>query len=491
MADYKENPQSHEEELDVTSHDPEISFSEEETSDPVQHEETDSTEESAEDLVLTSPPITVTKKDEVDSALEEVEDYTPEDIENDLVPKRTLDSDSTEPTMDEMLNAYPPLEVGDTVQGEVLTIQDNQAIVGISGRGVEGVIPYNELSAKPFDDIQEVINVGDTIDLVVIKQIKDKENGSYLLSKRRIDAKKVWKEIQEKSEKGEYIEAPVKDVVKGGLVVDVGVRGFVPASMVEDHYVEDFSGYKGKTMKFKIIELEPSENRLILSHKAVVEKEKEAMSEERMDSLHEGDVVEGTVARLTNFGAFIDLGGVDGLVHISQIAHEHVNNPGDILTINDKVHVKILSVDKERGRVSLSIKETLPGPWESIEEKAPIGSVLTGTVKRLTSFGAFVEVFPGVEGLVHISQISHQHIATPHEVLQEGQEVEVKVLDVRPEDHRLSLSIKALQEQKNEASESSYREQNYQSQEDDSDSSFTFGDILGDQLSELRDQDNE
>lgn len=469
MADNKENQQSNEEDLDVTSQDTE----------------------------MTSTPVTVSNQEEADSALQEVAEFEPEDIENDLVPKRTPDSESSEPTMDEMLNAYPPLEVGDTVQGEVLTIEDNQAIVGITGSGLEGVIPYNELSAKPFDDINEVMNVGDHIELVVIKQIKDKENGSYLLSKRRVDAKKVWKEIQEKSEKGEYIEAPVKDVVKGGLVVDVGVRGFVPASMVEDRFVEDFSGYKGKIMKFKIIELEPSENRLILSHKAVVEKEKEAMSEERMDALHEGDVVEGTIARLTNFGAFVDLGGVDGLVHISQIAHEHVNNPGDVLTINDKVNVKILSVDKERGRVSLSIKETLPGPWESIEEKAPIDSVLTGTVKRLTSFGAFVEVFPGVEGLVHISQISHQHIATPQEVLEEGQEIEVKVLDVRPEDHRLSLSVKALQEQKNQAPQASSRreQQNYQSQEDDSDSSFTFGDVLGDKLSgfkvENEGEDNE
>ena len=177
-------------------------------------------------------------------------------------------------TMDQMLDAYPPLEVGDTVQGEVLTIEDNQAIVGISGRGVEGVIPYKELSAKPFDDIKEVINVGDVVDLVVIKQIKDKENGSFLLSKRRLDAKKVWKDIQEKYDNNEYIEAPVKEVVKGGLVVDVGVRGFVPASMVEEYFVEDFSSYKGKTMTFKIVELEPSENRLILSHKAVVEAEK-------------------------------------------------------------------------------------------------------------------------------------------------------------------------------------------------------------------------
>lgn len=403
------------------------------------------------------------------------------------------ESNNVEQTMQDVLDEALSIEVGDTVKGEVLSIQDRQAIVGIIGGGVEGVIPYNELSAKPFDEVTEILNVGDVVDLVVIKQIKDKENGSFLLSKRRVDAKIVWKDIQDKFENNEIIEAPVKDVVKGGLVVDVGVRGFVPASMVEDHFVEDFSSYKGKVMTFKIVELEPSENRLILSHKAVVETEKEANKGKLMDELVAGDIVEGTVARLTNFGAFVDLGGVDGLVHISQIAHEHVKNPGDVLAIGQAVKVKILSIDKENGRVSLSIKDTLAGPWNAIAEKAPIGVVLTGVVKRLTSFGAFVEVFPGVEGLVHISQISHQHIATPHEVLQEGQEIQVKVLDAKEDEQRLSLSIKALEEKAvNEApaAEEKREKKEKKTEEyvaDDSDGNFTLADLLGDKLSGLKD----
>lgn len=472
MSDYIENPQSHEEEQNLA---------------PEEVKDTQAQETAAEGGEPTPvSPATVNRDAEVASVTSEENDFLPEDFNNNLVPKRTPDDGNGEMSMDEMLDQYPPLEVGDTVQGEVLAIEDGQAIVAVVGRGLEGRIPRNEVSAKPFDDITEVLNVGDVVDLVVIKRSKDKEEGSYLLSKRRIDAKKVWKDIQEKFEQNELIEAPVKDIVKGGLVVDVGVRGFVPASMVEDHYVEDFSDYKGKTMRFKIMELEPSENRLILSHKAVVEQEKVSRSQERMESLAEGDTVEGTVARLTNFGAFIDLGGVDGLVHISQIAHEHVKNPGDVLKIGEKVNVKVLSVDKDRGRVSLSIKDTLPGPWESIEEKAPVGSVLTGTVKRLTSFGAFVEVFPGVEGLVHISQISHQHIATPHEVLQEGQEVQVKVLDVKPEENRLSLSMKALQDQQ-PSSQEEYRADNETAdyQQEDNDTAFTLGDLIGDQLSDL------
>lgn len=386
-------------------------------------------------------------------------------------------------SMMDAMNSVQEINIGDTVKGEILTIQDNkQAIVGIIGGGVEGVIPNNELSAAPFENVTDIVNVGDIVDLVVIKEIKEKENGSYLLSKRRIDAKKVWEKIQKEYDEGTIIEAPVKEVVKGGLVVDVGVRGFVPASMVDVHFVEDFSSYKGQTLKFKIVEIEPSENRLILSHKAVVEAENEDKKKDLLSHLVEGDTVKGKVARLTNFGAFIDLGGVDGLVHISQLAYEHVKDPADVLTVGEEVNVKVLSVNEEEGRISLSIKETLPGPWDNIEERAAAGSVLDGLVKRLTSFGAFVEVFPGVEGLVHISQISHNHIATPHEVLSEGDEIKVKVLEVNPTDQRLSLSIKALEEKPNQPKEKQ-EETNYDLPEEDT--GFTLGDILGDQLSDI------
>lgn len=356
----------------------------------------------------------------------------------------------TKETNEEMLNAMNSIQevnVGDIVQGEVLSIDEGkQVIVGIQGAGVEGVVPAKELSTLPVENIEDLVKVGDILDLVVISTIKDKENGSYLLSKRRLDAKKVWEEIEQDFKENKVIEGKVIDIRKAGLGVDVGVRGFVPASMVEDHFVEDFSSYKDQVLSFKIIEIEPSENRLILSHRAVVEEEKEKAKKETLSHLQAGDVVEGTVARLTDFGAFIDLGGVDGLVHVSEIAHEHVAKPEDALTIGEKVKVKILSVNPEEERISLSIKETQPGPWEQVSEKVSAGDVLTGTVKRLTSFGAFVEIFPGVEGLVHISQISHKHIATPHEILKEGEEVQVKVLEVHPEDHRIALSIKALTE---------------------------------------------
>ena len=393
----------------------------------------------------------------------------------------------------EALDSIKQVNVGDVVKGKVLQIDDDrQAIVGIEDAGVEGIVPANQLSTKPVDDINDVVKVGDVLDLVVISKIgSDKENGSYLLSHRRLEAMKVWNEIQKKFEDGETITAKVTQAVKGGLVVDAGVRGFVPASMITDHYVEDLKQFVGQELEFKIIEIEPSENRLILSHKEIVKEQHEAAAKKVFNELAAGDVIEGKVARMTNFGAFIDLGGVDGLVHVSEISYDHVDKPSDVLSAGQEVKVKVLSVDPERERISLSIKQTLPGPWDDIEEKAAEGTVLDGTVKRLTSFGAFVEVFPGVEGLVHISQISHKHIATPADVLKAGQEVKVKVINVDPAQQRLGLSIKALEE-KPEGEENNNnrgnrgnrrpRRNNYATDAPEEESGFTLGDLIGDEL---------
>lgn len=392
-------------------------------------------------------------------------------------------SESENKDLLEALNSVKPVKVGDVVKGEVLAFDDKkQVIVGIEGTGVEGVVPARELSVKA-DEIEDNIKVGDVLDLVVISKIgSDKEGGSYLLSQRRLEARKVWDEIEKKFEAGETLTVPVTQIVKGGLVVDAGVRGFVPASMVSDHFVEDFNQYKGQELELKIVEIEPSENRLILSHKEIVQQEREAKKQEVMSQLAAGDVLDGKVARLTNFGAFIDLGGVDGLVHVSEISYERVGKPSDVLKVGEDVKVKVLAVDPEKDRISLSIKQTLPQPWDDIEEKVAEGDVLNGKVKRLTSFGAFVEVFPGVEGLVHISQISHKHIATPNEVLTSGQDVKVKVLNVNGEDRRLALSIKALQEKPaaDKKEVEVVEEEHVEIPEEDT--GFTLGDLVGDDL---------
>ncbi|MFD0048571.1 30S ribosomal protein S1 [Actinomycetes bacterium NPDC127524] len=369
------------------------------------------------------------------------------------------------------VNSY---EVGDKVKARVSKVEEKQVIVDVENSKTDGIIPISELSSLHIEKASDAVSEGDELELEVIKV----EEEAIILSKRKIEAIKAWDELERKFETQEVFEAEVKDVVKGGLVVDLGVRGFVPASLVEDYFVEDFSDYKDKTLAFKIVELEKDKNRLILSHRAVVQDEKEKKKSRVLDSIQSGDVLEGTVQRLTDFGAFIDIGGVDGLVHISQLSHKHVDKASDVVTEGDKVQVKVLSVDRDNERISLSIKDTLPGPWQGISEKAPRGAVLEGTVKRLVTFGAFVEILPGVEGLVHISQISHKHIGTPQEVLREGEGVKVKVLDVNEDEQRLSLSIKDLEEQP-----SSYNS-DYELPEESK--GFQLGEMIGDQLKKLK-----
>lgn len=365
-------------------------------------------------------------------------------------------------------------EVGDHVTGVVTQVEEKQVLVSVEGSKLDGIIPISELSSLHVEKASDVVSAEDTLELEVLKI----EEEALILSKRKVDAAKSWDTLQEKFENDEIFEAVVNDVVKGGLVVDLGVRGFVPASLVEPFFVEDFSDYKDKTLTFKIVELDKEKNRLILSHRAVVEEELKKERHKILETLQPGETVEGTVQRLTDFGAFVDIGGIDGLVHISQFSYEHIDKPSDVVSEGEKVNVKILSVDKENERISLSIKETLPGPWENIAERAPKGSVLEGTVKRLVSYGAFVEVFPGVEGLVHISQISHKHIGTPQEVLSEGETVQVKVLDANEAEQRLSLSIKELEERE-EAIPTEY-------EAPEESGGFQLGEMIGDQLKDLK-----
>ncbi|MFB7159181.1 30S ribosomal protein S1 [Lysinibacillus sp. NPDC056232] len=376
---------------------------------------------------------------------------------------------------EEMNNVEQTFNEGDIVKGIAEQVDEKAVTVSIPGAPFDGIVPISELSSLHIEKASDVISVGDELDLMITKV----EEENYVLSKRKVDALKAWDTLEQQFNAEEIFEAEVKDIVKGGLVVDLGVRGFVPASLVEDYFVDDFEDYKGKSLNFKIVELDKEKNRLILSHRAVVEAEKASQKKNVINQIKTGDVLDGKVQRIASFGAFIDLGGIDGLVHISQVSHEHVSDVSEVLSEGQEVKVKVLSVDPANERISLSIKETLPGPWSSIEERAAKGTVLDGKVKRLTSFGAFVEVFPGVEGLVHISQIAHKHINTPHEALKEGQEVQVKVLDVNAEDGRLALSIKDLLENP-EAEEVI----DYELPEENT--GFSFGDVIGDKLKNFK-----
>lgn len=364
------------------------------------------------------------------------------------------------------------LEVGDVVTGTVTKVKEKHALVDVHYK-FKGILPISEVSNIYIEKMSDALSEGDSIQVKVMKLNEDEKE--LVVSKKAVDAEKAWKELKQKFDNQETFEVEIHEVVKGGLVTDVGVRGFIPASFVENHYVEDLSDYIGKKLSVKIVEFEPEKNKLILSHKAVLDEEFEKKKRETLERLKVGEIVTGTVQRITDFGVFVSLGHVDGLVHISELAHHHVESPEEVVKEGEKVKVKILSVDVENERVSLSIKDTVPGPWEKVSEQFKVGDVVKGKVKRLVSFGAFVEIAPGVEGLVHISEIANRHITSPDEVLKENEEIKVKILDINPEAKRVSLSIKALE-----------NDLEPQTNDYETTSGFTVADIIGDQLKKLK-----
>lgn len=391
----------------------------------------------------------------------------------------------TEEFNESMINE---IKEGDKVTGEVQEIEEKQVIIHVNGGKFNGIIPISQLSTHHIDNPSDAVKVGDEIGAYVTKVEYDEENetGAYILSKRQLETEKSYEFLQEQLDNNQTIEAKVTEVVKGGLVVDVGQRGFVPASLISTDFIEDFSGFEGQILKLKVEELDPANNRVILSRKAVEALENAEKKDKLLESLNEGDVIEGKIARLTNFGAFVDIGGVDGLVHVSELSHEHVKSPEDIVAIGYSVKVKIKSVDKDSERISLSIKDTLPSPFEAIKGEINEGEVIEGTVVRLTNFGAFVEIQPGVQGLVHISEISHSHIGTPGEVLQPGEKVSVKVLSVDPENERISLSIKATLPDENVIESDSETTQSYLNDTSEDEDNPTLGDVFGDKLKDFK-----
>ncbi|HEV0882829.1 TPA: 30S ribosomal protein S1 [Streptococcus pneumoniae] len=352
---------------------------------------------------------------------------------------------------EDLLNSVSQVETGDVVSAEVLTVDATQANVAISGTGVEGVLTLRELTNDRDADINDFVKVGEVLDVLVLRQVvgKDTDTVTYLVSKKRLEARKAWDKLVGREE--EVVTVKGTRAVKGGLSVEFeGVRGFIPASMLDTRFVRNAERFVGQEFDTKIKEVNAKENRFILSRREVVEAATAAATAaaraEVFGKLAVGDVVTGKVARITSFGAFVDLGGVDGLVHLTELSHERNVSPKSVVTVGEEIEVKILDLNEEEGRVSLSLKATVPGPWDGVEQKLAKGDVVEGTVKRLTDFGAFVEVLPGIDGLVHVSQISHKRIENPKEALKVGQEVQVKVLEVNADAERVSLSIKALEE---------------------------------------------
>lgn len=348
---------------------------------------------------------------------------------------------------EDLLNSVSEVNPGDVVTAEVLTVDNEQANVIIEGTGVEGVLTLRELTNDRDADINDFVKAGDTVEVLVLRQVvgKDTDTVTFLVSKKRLEARKAWDKLV--GREGEVVTVKGTRAVKGGLSVEFeGLRGFIPASMIDTRFVRNTEKFVGQEFEAKIKEVVPAENRFILSRRDVVEEKAAEARKEVFSKLEEGTIVKGKVARLTSFGAFIDLGGVDGLVHVTELSHERNVSPKSVVSVGEEVEVKVLSIDEEAGRVSLSLKATTPGPWDGVEQKLAAGDVVEGKVKRLTDFGAFVEVLPGIDGLVHISQISHKRVENPKDVLSIGQEVKVKVLDVNADAERVSLSIKALEE---------------------------------------------
>ncbi|MDB4867834.1 MAG: rpsA [Cohnella sp.] len=392
-------------------------------------------------------------------------------------------SESTETVSQDAMDNLVTLKKGDNVKGTVVKIEDNQAFISL-GYKYDGVIPLRELSAVHLENAADAVQIGQEVEAKVVSIDDAKEK--LVLSKRQIDGTRAWEDLQTKFDSGEAFDVTIADVVKGGLVADVGVRGFIPASMVERHFVEDFSDYKGRTLRVKVKEIDRENNKVILSAKDVLEADYEHQKQQIMSNLQPGQVLEGTVQRLTPFGAFVDIGGVDGLVHVSEMAWSHVAHPADVVSEGQTVKVKVLKIDPSVGKISLSIKAAQPGPWENASDQFHTGEIVSGVVKRLVSFGAFVEIAPGVEGLVHISQIAHRHIATPHEVLKEGQEVNAKVLDFNPAEKRVSLSIKETEDAPARTERTSRGPKESSNLPEPESMSFTLAEKFGDKLSKFK-----
>jgi small subunit ribosomal protein S1 len=339
---------------------------------------------------------------------------------------------------------FRAIEEGEVVTGHVVRIDKDEVLVDI-GYKSEGVIPANELSIRKAVDPADEVHLGEEVDAIVL--IKEDQDGRLIMSKKRARFEKAWRRIETAAESGEPVEGTVIEVVKGGLIIDLGVRGFLPASLVDIRRVPNLDEYMGTKIETKVIELNRSRNNVVLSRRAVLEEERKEVRQQILDRLQPGLVVEGQISNIVDFGAFVDLDGIDGLIHISELSWSHVNHPSEILSIGDTVKVKVLDIDRDRQRISLGLKQTQEDPWQRIVDTYSVGDELAGKVTKVVTFGAFVEILDGVEGLVHISELAPHHVESPREIVQPGDEIRVKILEIDSERRRLSLSAKRVEDQ--------------------------------------------
>jgi small subunit ribosomal protein S1 len=353
-------------------------------------------------------------------------------------PERDLTPEELREAIESSLRDF---KEGDIVDGEVVKIDRDEVLLDI-GYKSEGVIPAKELSIRHDVDPNEVVKAGDRVEALVLQK-EDKE-GRLILSKKRAQYERAWGRIEEVMQSGGTIKGPVIEVVKGGLILDIGLRGFLPASLVDLRRVRDLHPFVGQELEAKIIELDRNRNNVVLSRRAFLEESQSEGRKKFLESLKEGERRKGTVSSIVNFGAFVDLGGVDGLVHVSELSWKHVDHPSEVVQVGQEVEVEVLGVELDRERVSLSLKATQEDPWKEFERKYSAGEIIDGQVTKLVPFGAFVRVAQGIEGLVHISEISDQHVDSPESVLSVGDQVRVKVIEVDVPRRRISLSMRQV-----------------------------------------------
>ena len=335
----------------------------------------------------------------------------------------------------------PIFSEGDVVTGRVVRVDKDEVLVDI-GYKSEGVIPLPELSIRKSVKPEDEVSLGEMVDALVMQ--KEDPDGRLILSKKRARFEKAWKRIEAAAAAGENVEGTVIEVVKGGLILDLGVRGFLPASLVDIRRVQDLDEFLGRKLECKVIELNRNRNNVVLSRRAVLEDERREVRQKILDELQPGEVVEGVISNIVEFGAFVDLDGIDGLIHISELSWSHVNHPSEILQIGEKVRVKVLDIDRDRQRISLGLKQTQADPWQSVIESYQVNDVVEGKVTKVVTFGAFVEIHPGVEGLVHISELAAHHVENPREVVNQGDVLAVRVIEIDADRRRLSLSLKRV-----------------------------------------------
>jgi small subunit ribosomal protein S1 len=359
-----------------------------------------------------------------------------------------IEESDREYTPEEMMalidETMPSFDDGDIVTGTIVRVERDEVLVDI-GYKSEGVIPVRELSIRKDVNPEDVVSIGDEIEALVLQ--KEDKDGRLVLSKKRAEYERAWLRIEEKFNSGENVEGEVIEVVKGGLILDIGLRGFLPASLVDLRRVKDLNSFLGEKLEARVIEMDRNRNNVVLSRRVVLEEGRRHERQAILTKLVKGQILPGAVSSIVDFGAFVDLGGIDGLVHISELSWSHVNHPSEVVKVGDEVQVQVLDVDMDRERISLGLKQTQEDPWKSLVKAYAVGSIQQGRVTKLVPFGAFIALGDGVEGLVHISEMSREHVEKPEDLLSVGDEVTVKVMDIDLERRRISLSIKAAAEE--------------------------------------------